>query len=110
MVSVAQGRITPQAGGRVGRSYYLANVDQPILVDADVHEGTESGHVGDDARQLHARLQILDFLHANLKREHFKLLARITARLGQFGQGLCWPTTLLRTDRRDFTLPVESRT
>ena len=55
-------------------------------MDADVHEGAEGGHVGDDARQFHARLQVLHFFHAGLEGEHLKLLARVTARLGQFGQ------------------------
>jgi hypothetical protein len=64
----------------------LADVDQSILVNADVHKGAEGRHVGDYTRQLHARFQVLHFLHPSLECEHFKLLPRITARVGQFGQ------------------------
>src|ERR1035438_3366001 len=64
----------------------LADVDQPVLVDADVPEGTKSRHIGDDASQFHPRFQVLHLLAARLEGEPFKLLARITARLAQFGQ------------------------
>ncbi len=38
----------------------LADVDQAVLVHADVDEGAEGGHVGDDALEHHALLQVLD--------------------------------------------------
>ena len=61
----------PPSGSRVGigRCY------------AYVQEGTEGHHVGNDARQLHARFQLLYLLHASLEGEHLKLLARSPARL-----------------------------
>jgi len=38
----------------------LAYVDQAVLVDTDVHEGTEGRNVRDDAGQEHARPQVVD--------------------------------------------------
>ena len=42
----------------------LADVDQAVLVDADVDEGAEGGDVGDDAGELHAGLEIFDLVDA----------------------------------------------
>ena len=61
----------------------LADVDETILMHADVHEGTKGGDVGDDSRQLHADGQILHVIDAFSKVEDFKLLARVTTWLGQ---------------------------
>ena len=63
-------------------------MDQPVLMHPHVHEGTEVGHVGHDARQLHPRLQVLHLLDARLEREHLKLLARIAAGLGEFAENV----------------------
>ena len=74
----------------------LADMNQSILVDANVHEGAEGRHVGGDARQFHTRFQVLHFLHARLEGKHLKLLARVGARLRQFAasraSGLLWTT------------------
>ena len=40
----------------------LADVDEAVLVDADIDEGTEGGDVGDDAGELHADFEIARFL------------------------------------------------
>lgn len=40
----------------------LANVDEAVLVDADIDKGTEGGDVGDDAGELHADFEIAGFL------------------------------------------------
>ena len=39
---------------------HLGDVDETILMDTDIHEGTEVGDVGDDARQDHALYEIID--------------------------------------------------
>lgn len=54
---------------------------QAILVHADIHEGAKGGDVGYDARQLHARTQVLDLIYALCKAERLKRFARVTARL-----------------------------
>ena len=41
----------------------LADMYQAVLMDADINEGAELGDVGDDARQLHALVKILDVVH-----------------------------------------------
>ena len=63
----------------------LANVNEAVLVDADVDEGAEGGDVGHDTGQLHARLEILGFVDAGLKGEGFKFLAGVAAGFGEFG-------------------------
>ena len=64
----------------------LADVDQAVLVDADIDERAEGGDVGDDAGQLHARLEVFDLVDASGEREDLELLARVAAGLGQFGE------------------------
>jgi hypothetical protein len=61
----------------------LADVDETILMHADVHKGTKGGDVGDDAWQLHADGQILHVIDAISKVEGFKLFARVTTWLGE---------------------------
>ena len=72
----------------------LADVDQAILVDADIHECAEGRHVGDDTGQFHARLEVFHFLHTGLKRKRLKLLARIAPGFGQLAQNIIqgWQT------------------
>lgn len=48
---------------------HLADVDEAVLVHADVDKGTESGDVGHDAVEGHARTQILDFSDVLVKLE-----------------------------------------
>ncbi|EEF59358.1 hypothetical protein Cflav_PD1906 [Pedosphaera parvula Ellin514] len=73
---------------------HLADVDEAVLMDADIDEGTERRHVGDDARQLHPGLQIFHFVHALFEGKEFKFLTRVTAGLGQLVEnvGESWQT------------------
>ena len=64
----------------------LADVDQAVLVDADIDERAEGGDVGDDAGQFHARREVLGFVHAVGEAERLELLARIAAGFGEFGE------------------------
>ncbi|MCW0448515.1 hypothetical protein NB706_001349 [Xanthomonas sacchari] len=57
---------------------------QAILVHADVDERTEGGDVADHAFQHHARLEVLDVLHAVGEARRLELRARVAARLFQF--------------------------
>ena len=54
---------------------YLANVHQPVLVNSDVHKGSEGRNICDYPRQPHSRLQVFYLLHAFGKAEGFELLA-----------------------------------
>ena len=49
-----RGRIADEPVGEA------AHVDEPVLVDSDIDERAECGHVGDDARELHSRLQVFE--------------------------------------------------
>src|SRR5690606_15662533 len=66
-------RILDEAVGERG------DVDQPVLVHADVDEGAKRGHVAHHALEDHALAQVLDVLHAlgELRRPEFG--ARIAA-------------------------------
>jgi hypothetical protein len=61
-------------------------VDEAVLVDADIDEGTEGGDVGDDAGELHADLEVGRFFDAFLEGEELELFARVAAGLGEFGE------------------------
>ena len=39
---------------------HLGNVDETVLMDTDIHKGSEVGDVGDDAWQDHALYEIVD--------------------------------------------------
>src|SRR6478672_2748551 len=60
------------------------DVDQAVLVHADVDEGAAGGDVADDAFEDHADLEVLDVLHAFGEARGLELGARIAARLFQF--------------------------
>ncbi len=61
----------------------LADVDEAVLVDADVHKRAEGGDIRHDAGQFEAGFEVLHFLDAFLKAERLKLLAWVAAGLGQ---------------------------
>ncbi len=60
----------------------LADVDEAVLVHADVHEGAEGGDVGDDAGELHAWAQVLGFVDGRVEGEGLELGAGIAAGFG----------------------------
>ena len=64
----------------------LADVNQSVLVHADIDECAEVGHVGDHALQNHSRLRVGDLAHAFGEAGRQELLARIAARLLQLFQ------------------------
>ena len=59
----------------------LRDVDQSVLLDADVHESPERRDVRHDARQLHPRAQVVDRVHVGIEREDLQLLPRVEALL-----------------------------
>ena len=61
----------------------LADVDEAILVNPEVHEGTKSRHVGDDPGQLHSNMQVRWLVDAFGKLNRFELFAGIAAGPGQ---------------------------
>ena len=63
----------------------LREVDEAVLVNADVDEGAERGDVGDGSLEPHARLQVLDVVDALGKSRGLELRPGIAARLLQFG-------------------------
>ena len=66
----------------------FADVHQPILMNADIDEGSELGHVGDDAFERHARLQVPDLLHVVLKAGREEFVARVASGLAQLFQNV----------------------
>jgi len=63
----------------------LRDVDESVLVDADIDECAEGGDVGDDAGEFHADLEVSGFFDAVLEGEEFELFARVAAGFGEFG-------------------------
>ena len=63
-------------------------MDQPVLVNADVHERTEGRHVGDNAVEHHARAQVGDFLDPLREGGRLERRARVPAGLAQLGQNV----------------------
>ena len=59
----------------------LADMDEAVLMDPYIDEGSEGGDIRHDARELEARLEILHFLDSLGKAEGLELLSRIAARL-----------------------------
>ena len=62
------------------------DVDQAVLVDSHIHEGTEGGDIGHRALQHHARGEVGDLLDALGQRCGPELGTRVTARLVQLGE------------------------
>lgn len=62
----------------------LADVDEAILVDAYVDEGTEGGDVGDDAGEFHADGEVGWFFHAVGEGEGLELAAGVAAWFREF--------------------------
>ena len=64
----------------------LADMDEAVLVDADVDESAESSNIGDDAGEFLADFEVTRFGDAFGKTERFKLLAGVAAGFGEFSQ------------------------
>ena len=77
----------------------LGDVDEAILVDADVDEGAEGGDVGDDAGEFHAGLEVFEGVDVVGEGEGFELLAGVFGRPLAFlsmqeeywSKSLTWP-------------------
>ena len=61
----------------------LGNVDETVLMDADIDKSSEVGDVGNDAWQLHAFTQVVDGLHAGVELKLLNLFAGVAPRLFQ---------------------------
>ena len=61
----------------------LGDVDEAVLMDANIDEGSEVGDVGDDAWQNHAFAQVVDGLYAGVELELLNLFAGVAPRLLQ---------------------------
>ena len=57
---------------------HLRHMDEAVLVDAQVNEGAELGHVGDNAVQFHALAQVLDVVDVLVKFPDLHRRARVT--------------------------------
>ena len=62
----------------------LADVDEPVLMHADVHKRAERCDIGDDARQLHALFEILHRAHAFGKGKGLEGASRVASGFFQF--------------------------
>ena len=74
---------TTSRGSFTKRSGELRDVDEAVLVDADVDEGAEGRHVGDDARADHPGLQVLELVHVVAELRRLERVARVAAGLLQ---------------------------
>ncbi len=77
----------PRSGSFTKLIGQLRDVDEAVLVDADVDEGAEGRDVGDHAFELHARLEILELAHVVAELGRLERGARIAARLLQLARG-----------------------
>ena len=62
----------------------LADVNEAVLVDADVDEGSELGDVGDDALEHHVRLDVSELANGLGEAGCDELVARVAAGLAKF--------------------------
>ena len=62
----------------------LRDVDEAVLVNADVHKCAEVGDVGDQPRTSQARRQVFEVVNVFAEGEGLKLFARVAARLFEF--------------------------
>ena len=65
---------------------HLADVDEAVLMHADVDESAEGGDIGDDAVEGHPDAQVVDGADVLVELEGFKSLARVAAGLVQLGE------------------------
>ena len=63
---------------------HLGDMDETILMDTDIHEDTEVGDVGHDARQDHALYEIIDGRDILIELKLLNLFARIATWFLQF--------------------------
>ena len=70
------------------------DMDEAVLVHADIHKRAEGRDVGDRALQHHAWGKVRDLMHAFFKGGGLKLRARIAAGLIQLGDDIAhsWDT------------------
>ena len=65
---------------------HLADVDEAVLMHADVDESAEGGDIGDDAVEGHPDAQVVDGADVLVELESFKRFSWVAARLVQFGE------------------------
>lgn len=61
----------------------LADMNQPLGVNAHIYESTEVGDVADNARQDHARAKVGQLVHGGIEGKLGKRLARVATRFLQ---------------------------
>ena len=57
----------------------LTDVDESVLMDTDVNEGSEIGDICHNSRQFHAFVQVFNGLNTGVELEGFNLFAGVTA-------------------------------
>src|ERR1700682_983570 len=68
----------------------LADVDQTVLMHADVDEGSELGDVGDDALEYHVRLDVAKLAYLFVEAGCDELIARVAAGLAKFLEDIAY--------------------
>ena len=66
----------------------LADMHQPVLVNAQVNKGAKSRHVADGALQHHARLEVCQALHPVGEPGHLEIGAGVASRFFQLAQDI----------------------
>ena len=64
---------------------YLRNVNQTVLMNADIDEKAEIYNISDSSGQHHAGLEILYLQHVRPQKHGRQLVARVAAGLHKFG-------------------------
>ncbi len=66
----------------------LADMDESILMDADIDKGAEGGHICHDTGEFHSHFQIGHCIDTVGEGKKFKLLTGITPRFGKFAHNV----------------------
>lgn len=65
-----------------------ADVDEAVVMDADVDEGAEGGEVGDDTGKNHAGTKVFETIDVFVEFEYLKFGTRVAAGLVQLGENV----------------------
>ena len=78
--------------GRVGHSLYshLGGMNEAVLLDSYVHEGSECRDVCHDARELHPHLQVFNRLDVVVEFKCLGSFARIETRLAELSNDVVY--------------------
>lgn len=72
----------------------FGDMDETVLMDADIDEGAEIGDIRDDAGEFHSGVQVFEDMNTFCESKHLELFTGIPSGLCQFGDDIAegWET------------------